>query len=396
MTFDFDTPVNRKGINSLKWDIKENELPMWVADMDFKTAPCVISALQKRLENGTFGYSYIPDEWYEAYISRWKNYHHFEIDRDWLIFSAGVVPAVSSLVRKLSTPAEKVLVQTPVYNIFFNSILNNGRVPLESPLKLIEKADAETGASLLHYEMDFEALDTALSDPQCSLMILCNPQNPGGEIWSRETLIRLAGLCKKHGVTVISDEIHCDICAEGKEYVPFAGVSDTAAEISLSCISPSKAFNIAGLHSAAVVVPDKFLRHKAWRALNTDEVAEPNVFAVQAAVAALTEGGEWLNQLNSYIFENKKLAAAFIADQLPKLGIMAGDATYLMWLDCRKYLDIKKDLTEEIRKSTGLFLSGGAQYGKEGKGFMRMNLACPRCYVEDGLNRLKTALSPLV
>ena len=180
MTFDFDTPVNRKGINSLKWDIKENELPMWVADMDFKTAPCVISALQKRLENGTFGYSYIPDEWYEAYISRWKNYHHFEIDRDWLIFSAGVVPAVSSLVRKLSTPAEKVLVQTPVYNIFFNSILNNGRVPLESPLKLTEKADAETGVSLLHYEMDFEALDTALSDPQCSLMILCNPQNPGG------------------------------------------------------------------------------------------------------------------------------------------------------------------------------------------------------------------------
>ena len=266
MKYDFDKITDRSGTNSEKWNVSANELPMWVADMDFEAAPAIISALEKRLKNGVFGYSYIPDEWYAAYIDWWKRRHDFEIKKEWLIFATGVIPALSSIIRKLTTPAEKVLIQTPVYNIFFNSIRNNGRVPLESPLILKDG----------RYEIDFEQLEKDLSDPQTSLMLLCNPQNPGGRIWTRDELIKIADLCKKYDVRVVADEIHCDIVAPGHEYIPFASVSDTASEISVTCISASKAFNIAGLQSAAVFAENKSIRHKVWRGLNTDEVAEPN------------------------------------------------------------------------------------------------------------------------
>ena len=214
--------------------------------------------------SSVFGYSIIPSEWADSYVSWWKKRHNFTIDRDSLIFCTGVVPAISSLVRKLTTPAEKVLIQTPCYNIFFNSIINNGRFVLESPLDF----DGE------NYKINFDRLEKDLSDPQVSLMILCNPQNPTGNIWKKEELARIGDLCKKYGVSVISDEIHCDITEPGFNYTPFASVSETCAQISVSCIAPTKCFNIAGINSAAVVVPNPYLRHKVWRALNTDEIAE--------------------------------------------------------------------------------------------------------------------------
>ncbi|SCZ80445.1 MalY/PatB family protein [Pseudobutyrivibrio xylanivorans] len=376
--YNFDAVVNRRGTDSMKWDVAENELPMWVADMDFQTAPEIIEALQKRVAEGVFGYTDVNDDWYEAYINWWKNRHGFEIDRQWLMFCTGVIPAISSIVRKLTTPNEKVIIQTPVYNIFFNSILNNGCRVLESQLHY------EGGV----YSMDFADLEEKMSDPQASLMILCNPHNPVGKIWSREDLAKVGELAAKYGVTVISDEIHCDLVEPGKEYVPFASVSDTCKDVSITCIAPTKTFSIPGIQTAAIFVPNRFLRHKVWRGINTDEVAEPNVFAAHAAVAAFNHGGQWLDELREYLFENRRRVEAFVDENIPELHVVRGDATYLLWIDVSKLGISSKELAAHIRKETGLYLSAGTAYGGPGKDFLRMNVACTKATLEDGLARL--------
>ena len=383
MTYDIDTPTERRNTNSLKWDVAEGELPMWVADMDFQTAPEIREAIMKRAEHGIFGYSVIPDAWYEAYIQWWKMRHGYTMERDWLIFCTGVVPAISSIVRKLTTPAEKVLIQTPVYNIFFNSILNNGRQVLESPLRYDGK----------EYRIDFADLEEKLSDPQTALMILCNPHNPTGKIWDRQTLEKIGALCSRHHVTVVSDEIHCDLTDPEESYVPFASVSETCRQISITCMAPTKAFNLAGLQTAAVSVPDEVLRHKVWRALNTDEAAEPNAFAVEAAVAAFTRGADWLDALRDYLYENKKLAEAYIEKEIPDVRAVASQATYLLWLDCSGLIGCGREAAGFLRRETGLYLSEGSQYGGNGADFLRMNIACPRAVLKDGLERLKNGLA---
>lgn len=383
MTYDFDTPTERRNTNSLKWDVAEGELPMWVADMDFQTAPEIREAIMKRAEHGIFGYSVIPDAWYEAYIQWWKMRHGYTMERDWLIFCTGVVPAISSIVRKLTTPAEKVLIQTPVYNIFFNSILNNGRQVLESPLRYDGK----------EYRIDFADLEEKLSDPQTALMILCNPHNPTGKIWDRQTLEKIGALCSRHHVTVVSDEIHCDLTDPEESYVPFASASETCRQISITCMAPTKAFNLAGLQTAAVSVPDEVLRHKVWRALNTDEAAEPNAFAVEAAVAAFTRGADWLDALRDYLYENKKLAEAYIEKEIPGVRAVASQATYLLWLDCSGLIGCGREAAGFLRRETGLYLSEGSQYGGNGADFLRMNIACPRAVLKDGLERLKNGLA---
>lgn len=391
MRYDFDTPVDRGNTDSYKWDIRPGELPMWVADMDFKTAPEIVEAMRKRLEHGVFGYGTVPEEWYSAYMKWWRERHHFEIDKRWLVFCTGVVPAISTCVRKLTAPAENVLVQTPVYNIFFNSIRNNGRNILTNPLKEVSNGSGDgNDPDGFHYEMDFDDLELKLKDPQTTLMLLCNPQNPSGRIWDRDTLARVGELCAKYNVTVLSDEIHCDIVEPGVEYVPFASASDICRDNSVTCISASKAFNLAGLQSAAVMIPEKNLRHKVWRALNTDEVAEPNSFAITSTVAAFEEGGEWLDELREYISGNRKLVKEYLRDNIPELKLFDGDATYLLWIDARKVIKRlepdNKNLAAFIRKKTGLYLSDGSEYGTEG--FLRMNVACPRSYVQEGLLRL--------
>lgn len=380
--YNFDAVVNRRGTDSMKWDVAENELPMWVADMDFQTAPEIIEALQKRVAEGVFGYTDVSDDWYEAYINWWKNRHGFEIDRNWLMFCTGVIPAISSIVRKLTTPNEKVIIQTPVYNIFFNSIINNGCRPLENPLHY------EDGI----FKMDFEDLEEKMSDPQASLMILCNPHNPVGKIWSKEDLAKVGELAAKYGVTVISDEIHCDLVEPGKEYVPFASVSDTCKDVSITCIAPTKTFSIPGIQTAAIFVPNRFLRHKVWRGINTDEVAEPNVFAAHAAIAAFNHGGPWLDELREYLFENRRRVEAYVDENIPKLHVVRGDATYLLWIDVSKLGISSKELAAHIRKETGLYLSAGTAYGGPGKDFLRMNVACTKANLEDGLARLKAGI----
>lgn len=376
MKFDFDRIVDRKNTNSLKWDVKNGELPLWVADMDFETAPCVRKAIEKRVSNGIFGYSIVPDEWKNSYIGWWNRRHKLEILPECLIFCTGIVPAISSCVRKLTAPAEKVLLLTPCYNIFFNSIVNNGRFPVECPLDYDGK----------RYSLNFERLENGLSDPQVSLMILCNPQNPTGNIWNKDELAKIGELCKKYGVTVISDEIHCDVVRPGKEYVPFASASETCAEISVSCVAPTKCFNIAGINSAAVIVKNQFLRHKVWRALNTDEVAEPNAFAVDATIAAFNEGEEWLDALNEYLFQNREYAAARINSLKNGFFAVDSDSTYLLWVDLHQNGD---EFAAELRRKTGLYINGGSEYGKAGENFVRINLACPRKILEDAMDRFE-------
>ncbi|MCR5148742.1 MAG: pyridoxal phosphate-dependent aminotransferase [Eubacterium sp.] len=446
--YNFDEITDRSATYSLKWDIRENELPMWVADMDFKTAPEIREALKKRLQNGIFGYTDVPEEWYRAYIKWWKERHDFEIEREWMVFSTGVIPSISSCVRKLTTPAEKIVVLSPVYNIFYNSILNNGRVPLEVPL-VYNREDSQSGTenccdgaddcrdgadncrdgSTDYYEIDFIALEKALSHPQTAMLIFCNPHNPVGKIWNRDTLIRIGELCRKHGVIVISDEIHCDLTLPGKEYIPFAAASDINKEISVTLIAPTKAFNIAGLQTSAAVIPNEFLRRKVIRALNTDEVAEPNAFAVDAAIAAFTRGGDWLDSLREYLAENRRLverelcdAAAYMTEQRESteaaymteqhesaeaaymteqrgstaagrrlIRVIPGDATYLVWIDISGLEQDKKDrrFADFLREKTGLYISDGISYGQGGNNFVRMNVACPRSMVLDGINRFK-------
>lgn len=384
MKYDFDELVDRRGSNSEKWNVVEGELPMWVADMDFKTAPEIIKALTDRAEHGVFGYSGVPDEWYDAYINWWKDRHGIEYNKNELIFSTGVIPIISSCVRKLTTAGENVLIMTPVYNIFFNCIKNNGRNVVEFAL---DYADGQ-------YSVDWQKLEKALGDPQTSMMLLCNPHNPIGKIWDKDTLAKIGELAYDNGIVVISDEIHCDLTDPGCGYVPFASASEKCRNNCVVCAAPTKAFNIAGLQTAAAIVSNARLRHKVWRALNTDEVAEPNAFAVQAAVAAFNKGGEWLDELRQYIYENKQLVKGFIEENMPQVRLVSSQATYLLWLDCSALGMHSTELSAHIRRETGLFLSDGAIYGS-GEKFLRMNIACPRQRVADGLERLKRAIELL-
>lgn len=383
MKYEFDKVLNRRNSFSLKWDVDKNELPMWVADMDFETAPEIKEEIINKAKSGVFGYNIIPDEWYSAYINWWKNNHDFEIEKDWLIFSTGVIASLSSIVRKLTTPAEKVVIQTPVYNIFFNSALNNGRVVLENKLVY----DGEK------YSIDFEDLEQKLADPQTSLMVLCNPQNPIGIIWSREELEKIGNLCKKYNVTVVSDEIHCDLTEPNCQYTPFASVSDVCRDISITCIAPTKTFNIAGLQTSAVVIPNKVIRHKVWRGLNTDEVAEPNSFAIISAIAAFEKGRPWLDELRKYIADNRKIVTQFVEKEIPEIKVVKSNVTYLLWLDVSSLGASSDTVQKFIREKTGLYVSSGDEYGGDGDKFLRLNIACPKATLNDGLERLKNGIN---
>ncbi|MCB7068096.1 MalY/PatB family protein [Enterocloster citroniae] len=382
MPYDFERIVNRRGTASLKWDVEEQELPMWVADMDFQTAPEIMAAIRERADHGIFGYTVVPDAWYKAIQDWWKKRHGFLIEKEWLLFSTGVVPAISSIVRKMTTAGENIVIQTPVYNVFFNSIRNNGRNVLESRLRW------DNG----QYRIDFEDLEEKFKNPQTTMMILCNPHNPIGKIWDRETLERVGELAYKHHVLVLSDEIHCDLTDPGHEYIPFASVSEMCRNNSITCIAPTKTFNLAGLQTAAVAVPDENLRHKVNRGLNTDEVAEPNVFAITAAVAAFTKGEAWLEELRSYLKANKDYVREYLALEIPEITAVPSDATYLLWLDCRKLIGDSTMLCRFIRSDSGLYLSDGKDYGN-GQSHLRMNVACPREQLREGLARLKKSVA---
>lgn len=378
MKYDFDTLPNRKGSDSTKWNVKENELPMWIADMDFEVALPIQKAILDRASHPVYGYPDIPEEWYQAYIHFFHERHSFEIQKDWLIFSTGVVPTISSSVRKLTNPGDEVVLLTPVYNIFYNSILNNNRVVKEVPLRYFANS----------YSIDFPLLEEALSSEKAKLLILCNPQNPIGKIWSKEDLSEIGRLCEKHHVTVLSDEIHGEITKPGSSYIPFLSVNETNRKIGFAAISVTKAFNIAGIHTSAIIIPNEELRNKVNRQLNTDECAEPNIFAIPASIAALNDSCDWLEEMREYVEKNKEYVYQFIKENIPTLKAIEQDATYLMWLDISSLTNDDKEFASFLRKETGLYLTAGSVYGKGGEGFLRMNVATSLSNVKDACCRL--------
>lgn len=382
MDYRFDEQTDRRGTFSLKWNVPENELPMWVADMDFPAAPEICETILQRVRHGIFGYTYIPDEWYEAVTGWWKTRHHFPMEKEWLLFCSGIVPAIGSTIRRLTAPGEKIILLTPVYNAFFRTIADNGRYVLKSTMRY-------DGTS---YEADFEDLEKKLADPDAALLIFCNPHNPVGKIWDRRTMEKVGELCRKYHVPVLADEIHCDLTDPGKEYIPFASVSEACRQNSITFLSPTKTFNLAGIQTAAVAVPDEKLRNRVARALHVDGAAEPNAFAMETAIAAYSKGGPWLDALREYIFENKKTAKSFIEKEIPQIGLVPSEATYLLWLDCSRFPGKEEPLASFLRREAGLYLVAGEQYGMDGKDFLRMNIACPKSVLEDGLERLKKGI----
>ena len=378
MKYDFDKTIDRRATNSYKWDsAPEGVLPMWVAAMDFRTAPAIIDALQKRVAHGIFGYTRVPDAYYDAVTSWFSRRHGWDIDREWIIYTSGVVPAVSAVIKALTVPGDKVIVQTPVYNCFFSSIRNNGCEIVSNPLR----RTADT------YEMDFDALERCAADPRAKVMLLCNPHNPAGRVWTPDELTRLGNICLRNGVTVVSDEIHCELVYQGFKYTPFASLSDAFLHRSVTCVSPSKAFNIAGLQIANIVAFDNDLRSRIDKAININEVCDVNPFGVAATIAAYNEGEEWLNQLVDYLHGNYEAMVEFCQRELPEFPITRLEGTYLVWMDCSS-LGMPSDALEHaLLDDARLWLNAGTMYGAEGEGYMRWNIACPRSVMLDGLNR---------
>ena len=379
MKYDFDKVTPRCGTNSYKWDSTDDKevLPMWVADMDFQTAPCIINALKKRVEHGIFGYTRVSEEYYDAVISWFSRRHHWKPRREWFIYTSGVVPALSAVIKALTNVGDKVLTLTPVYNCFFSSIRNNG---------------CELDSCALRYEdntfsIDYEDLERRAADPKTTLMLLCNPHNPSGRVWTREELRRIGDICIRNNVVVVADEIHCELVHPGFTYTPFASVSEEFQKHSVTCISPSKAFNIAGLQIANIIVENEEWRQRIDKAININEVCDVNPFGVIATIAAYNEGEEWLNQLLQYIHGNYLLFKDYCEEHLPQLPVAPLEGTYLAWMDCRSLGIPSEELEEELMKEAKLWLNAGSMYGKEGEGFMRWNLACPRQLVKEGMER---------
>ena len=379
MKYDFDQQISRRNTDSYKWDSAPSEdvLPMWVADMDFRTAPAIVDALRRRVEHGIFGYTRVPDGYYKAVTDWFSRRNAWTFDREWMIYTSGVVPAVSAVIKALTVPGDKVLVQTPVYNCFFSSIRNNGCEMVSSPLVFADHT----------YSINYDDLERKAADPKVKVMLLCNPHNPAGRVWRREELIRIGEICIRHGVVIVSDEIHCELVFPGHHYTPFASISENFLRHSVICLSPSKAFNIAGLQIANIVCADAGWRAKIDRAINDNEVCDVNPFGVIATQAAYNEGEEWLEQLLGYLYDNYLYMSDFCREHLPDFPITKLEGTYLVWMDCRKLGLSSEELERRLVNEAGLWLNAGTMYGKEGEGFMRWNIACPRATLAEGLKR---------
>lgn len=376
---DFDRPVDRRGSGSFKWDsIDEADVnPLWVADMDFRAAEPIVEALAKRVEHGIFGYEKVPEKYYAALTSWFERRHGWRIDASDVICVPGVVPAVSAIIKALTRPGDGVLLQTPAYNCFFSSIRNNGCRLVENPLKRVDTADG------FSYRIDFEDLELKAADPRCKVMILCNPHNPTGRVWTRSELERVADVCRRNRVTVLSDEIHCELTLPGIEYVPYAMVDPDA----IVCCSPSKAFNTAGLQIANIVAPDPLVRATIDRAVNDNEVCDVNPFGVDGLIAAYDHSGYWLDELREYISGNYSMLREFFMRELPGIPVCDLEATYLAWVDIRILGISSEDFEREAIRQAKVWVNAGEMYGLDG--YIRINMATRRALLEEGLVRLR-------
>lgn len=382
--YDFTSIIPRRNTDSVKWDVKPNELPMWVADMDFKAAPEIIAAMKQKVEFGIFGYEEPHANYFQAVADWYQQEHHASANPDWMLFCTGVVPAISSAVRRVSNVGDNVVVQAPVYNIFYHSIVNNGRHVLSSDLTY----DPQNH----QYSIDFADLEAKLADPLSTMMILCNPHNPVGKVWSKAELTKIVELCNQHSVTLLSDEIHGDLVFDQPDYTPLFSLPEELIQNAIICVSPSKTFNVAALHAATVIVPNEALRNNVNRGINNDELGEPNLLAIPGTIAAYTKGHQWLAELKQQIKRNHQTLVDYCAQSIPEISVVPSHATYLSWLDCSQITDNTDDLEAFIRKETGLFVSNGSEYGGNGHQFLRINIACPETMLADGLHRLEKGI----
>jgi len=391
MKYNFDEIIDRTGYHSAKWDslkeifgeLSEDIISMWVADMEFKSPKPVIDALRKAIEHGIFGYTSRPESYHQAIIDWMEKKHDWKIKKDWLTYSPGVVPALSIIIRAFTQPGDKVIVQTPVYYPFFQVIENNGCHVVKNPLKFMSKK----------YFMDYEDLEKRLDDSRVKLLILCSPHNPVGRVWHKEELMMLGEICIEHNVMVISDEIHADILFEGVKHIPFASILPAFALHSITCTAPSKTFNLAGLQTSALIVPNNKNLKIYNNALDTLHLNRNNVFGLVALEAAYREGEEWLEQLLSYLNENLRYLMHYFEEKIPEIQVIKPEGTYLIWLDCRKLgLDVR-ELNQFMLQKARIALDEGSWFGTEGEGFMRMNIACSRSIIEKALKRIEIAVN---
>lgn len=387
MEYDFSRPTDRRGTDSYKWDSapETDIIPLWVADMDFETFPCITEALQRRVAHGIFGYTRVPEAYYEAVCNWFGKHHGWHINHKDIIYTSGVVPAVSAVIKALTLPGDQVIVQGPVYNCFFSSIRNNGCETVSNSL-IYNKEE-------LRYEIDFDDLERKLAHERARLMLICNPHNPGGRVWTRDELTRVAELCRKYGVRVVSDEIHCELTLYDNEYVPFGSLPDELSHGSITCCSPSKAFNTAGLQIANIVCRDAEVRNRIDRAININEVCDVNPFGIIALQAAYSdEGYEWLTQLRAYISSNYDLLRERFARELPKCKVMRMEGTYLAWIDCTELHIPSDEIEEMLMHENKVWVNAGSMYGAEGAAFIRINMACTSELLNEGITRIVNGL----
>lgn len=385
MKYNFDEIIPRRNTNSVKWDeaAQDDIIPLWVADMDFRVLPQITEALRQRVDHGVFGYTHVPDSYYESVIRWFEDRHGLQgVKPSDIIYTSGVVPAISAIVRGLTLPGDKVLVQTPVYNCFFSSIRNQGCLVEEN--HLVYKNNT--------YVVDWDDFERKCADSRVRIFLLCNPHNPAGRVWKKEELQRMGEICQKHDVFVISDEIHCELVMPGNDYTPFASLSDDFLKNSATCVAPTKAFNIAGLQIANIIVKDRTKRERIDRAINIHEVCDVNPFGVIATEAAYTEeGAEWLRQLNTYLFANYRFLCDFFSKHFPSLEVVKLEGTYLVWVDCSSLGKSSTEIVNNLYRH-GVWMNDGAMYGENLRAFIRINIACPRKILEEGLLRMEKAL----
>ncbi|SCY73047.1 MalY/PatB family protein [Alkaliphilus peptidifermentans] len=391
MKYNFDEVVNRVNTDSLKWDgieerlgVKEKGLlPMWVADMDFKTPQPIRDAIHKKIEHGILGYAGGYDQYYQAIVRWMKKKHQWDIQKEWIVFGGNVVSTLSRIIRTFTNPGDKIMIQSPVFATFFYVIQDNGRQVVNNPLKF----NGET------YEMDFDDLEKKL-DEEVKLMILCSPHNPVGRVWNQEELIRLGELCIKNNTIIVSDEIHAEIVFSGNKHTSFATISETFSENSIICTSPHKAFNMAGLEISNTIIPNNQLRESFKRVLACDGINKPNLLGIAALQAAYTECEEWLNQMVGYCEENYQFLCKYLKENIPEVQAIKMEGTYLVWLNFNGLNLDNHILAEGLIKDGKLLLSQGHSFGEGGDGFVRMNIACPKATLQEALYRLNRTLIP--
>lgn len=382
MKYDFDELVERRGTGCVKWDESPNPdvIPLWVADMDFKAAPAILEAVKKRAEHGVFGYTVVGEDYYEAIISWFQRRHDWDIRREEILYTTGVVPAMSVAIKALTMPGEKVLILSPDYNCFFSSVRNNGCEVLETVLRRIGDT----------FEVDWEDFEAKCADEKTTVFLLCNPHNPCGRVWTRDELAHMNDICLKHNVKVVSDEIHCELVMPGYQFQPFAAVSEQCRQNCVILNSPSKSFNIAGLQAANIICSRPDWRRRLDRAININEVCDLNPFGPVGLIAAYNESEDWLDALNQYLWGNYQALCNFAAQNLPQWKICRLEGTYLPWIDITATNMRSQAYCDRLLNEAKVWVNPGTMYGPHsGEGYIRLNIACPRSRLLEALERIK-------